>query len=34
MDLYEEERRRHEEGLQRYQDDHMNEMEIKVQKVL
>ena len=27
-DLYEEEKRRHEEALQRYQKDHMDEMEI------
>ena len=27
-DFYEEEKRRQEEGLQRYQEDHMNEMEI------
>ena len=27
-DLYEEEKRRHEEALQRYQEDHMDEMEI------
>ena len=27
-DLYEEEKHRHEEALQRYQEDHMNEMEI------
>ena len=27
-DLYEEEKRRHEEALRRYQEDHMNEMEI------
>ena len=27
-DLYEEEKQRHEEGLQRYKEDHMDEMEI------
>ena len=27
-DLYEEEKQRHEEALQRYQEDHMDEMEI------
>ena len=27
-DLYEEEKRRHEETLKRYQEDHMDEMEI------
>ena len=27
-DLYEEQKRRHEEALQRYQEDHMDEMEI------
>ena len=27
-DLYEEEKQRHEEALHRYQEDHMNEMEI------
>ena len=28
QDLYEEEKQRHEESLQRYQEDHMDEMEI------
>ena len=27
-DLYEEEKRQHEEALKRYQEDHMDEMEI------
>ena len=27
-DLYEEEKRQHEEALQKYQEDHINEMEI------
>ena len=27
-DLYEEEKRRHKEALQRYQEDNMNEMDI------
>ena len=27
-DLYKEEKRRHEEALQRYQEDHMDQMEI------